>query len=238
MNVTGKLSAVARKLREPGPAGAKLFRAMRKSTHSLGLAPTITVERAVMVEARQPPKPTRALSDLAIRRAGPADVPALAALDDRAASLLEARLASGDLIYLGQLDEEVVCATCFHRGPAPFDEERAIFARWALEDDTTFWSYDAMAPAPMRALGVVAKLFEVALEEVFDLHRARQVRGFIYDWNRLSLLLHERMGFSVIATVTAVGLPGVKWLRWESDGRSRQWVLRRNSEFALPPALA
>ena len=124
MNVTGKLSAVARKLREPGPAGAKLFRAMRKSTHSLGLAPTITVERAVMVEARQPPKPTRALSDLAIRRAGPADVPALAALDDRAASLLEARLASGDLIYLGQLDEEVVCATCFHRGPAPFDEER------------------------------------------------------------------------------------------------------------------
>jgi hypothetical protein len=45
------------------------------------------------------------------------------------------------------------------------------------------------------------------------------------------------MGFAVIATMTAVGLPGVKWLRWESDGRSRQWVLRRNSDFALPPAM-
>jgi hypothetical protein len=151
--------------------------------------------------------------------------------------LLEARLARGDLIYLGQLDEQVVCATCFHRGPTPFDEERAIFARWALEDDATFWSYDAMAPVPMRALGVVAKLFEVALNEIFEMHGARQVRGFIYDWNQLSLLLHQRMGFSVIATMTAVGLPGVKWLRWESDGRSRQWVLRRNSDFALPPAM-
>ncbi len=237
MNVAGKLAAVARKLKEPGRAGPKLFRAMRKSTHSLGLAPTITVERAVMVEARQQPKATRALSDLVIRRAGSADVSAVAALDNRPVSLLEARLARGDLIYLGQLDEQVVCATCFHRGPAPFDEERAIFARWALEDDATFWSYDAMAPVPMRALGVVAKLFEVALNEVFEVHGARQVRGFIYDWNQLSLLLHQRMGFSVIATMTAVGLPGVKWLRWESDGRSRQWVLRRNSDFALPPAM-
>jgi hypothetical protein len=210
MNVAGKLAAVARELKQPGPAGRKLFRVMQRGTHSFRLAPAIIVERAVMVEARQQPKATR---------------------------LLEARLARGDLIYLGQLDEQVVCATCFHRGPTPFDEERAIFARWALEDDATFWSYDAMAPVPMRALGVVAKLFEVALNEIFEMHGARQVRGFIYDWNQLSLLLHQRMGFSVIATMTAVGLPGVKWLRWESDGRSRQWVLRRNSDFALPPAM-
>ena len=237
MNVAGKLAAVARELKQPGPAGRKLFRVMQRGTHSFRLAPAIIVERAVMVEARQQPKATRALSDLAIRRAGSADVSAVAALDNRPVSLLEARLARGDLIYLGQLDEQVVCATCFHRGPTPFDEERAIFARWALEDDATFWSYDAMAPVPMRALGGVAKLFEVALNEIFEMHGARQVRGFIYDWNQLSLLLHQRMGFSVIATMTAVGLPGVKWLRWESDGRSRQWVLRRNSDFALPPAM-
>jgi len=140
MNVAGKLAAVARELKQPGPAGRKLFRVMQRGTHSFRLAPAIIVERAVMVEARQQPKATRALSDLAIRRAGSADVSAVAALDNRPVSLLEARLARGDLIYLGQLDEQVVCATCFHRGPTPFDEERAIFARWALEDDATFWS--------------------------------------------------------------------------------------------------
>jgi hypothetical protein len=238
MNVAGKLAAVAQELKQPGPPGQKLFRVLQKGTHSLHLTPSIIIERAVMVETRQPPKPTRALSDLAIRRAGSSDISALAALDNRSVSLLEARLSRGDLIYLGQLDDQVVCATCFHRGPAPFDEERKIFARWDLENDSTFWSYDAMAPMEMRALGVVAKLFEVALKEIFEVHGARQVRGFIYDWNHLSLLLHQRLGFSVIATMTAVGFPGLKWLRWESGGRSRQWVLRRNSDFALPPVAA
>jgi len=235
MTLVPKVDAFAPEPKQAVPPMERLFRGVRKGTHSLGLAPAISVERAVLVEAHQPPKATRALSDLAIRHAEERDLPAVAALDDRPLSLLRSRLAAGDRIYLGELDQKVVCATFFHPGPQPFDEERSILARWSLEDSSTYWSYDAMAPLEMRALGVVAKLFEVALAELFGPDQVHRVRGFIHDWNRPSLLLHHRMGFTVIGRVTAVGFPGVKWVRWESGGKARQWLLRRNSDFALPP---
>jgi hypothetical protein len=234
MSLGRKLAGIAQELKQ-GPPMERLFRVVQKSTHALGLSPSVSVERAVVVEAAQPPRATRALSDLAIRHAGEADLTSVAGLDDRPLALLRSRIKGGDLIYLGELDGQVVCATCFHAGPRPFDEEQAIFARWSLEDASSYWSYDAMAPMEMRTLGVVAKLFEVALAEVFGRYGARRVRGFIHDWNRPSLLLHERMGFTVIGRVTGVGFPGVKWLRWESGGTARQWLLRRNSDFALPP---
>jgi hypothetical protein len=141
------------------------------------------------------------------------------------------------MVYLGQLDNDVICHTCFHRGPTPFEEERAILAPWALEDASTFWSYDASARLEIRSTGVVAKLLQLALREIFDVHGGRRVRGFIHDRNHPSLILHERMGFTTIGVVTAVGLSRLKWVRWESGGRIRRWLLPRNSDFALPPAV-
>jgi len=236
MTLRQKFERIERQLKQDSSAAEKLFRVAQKSVRSLGLYPAISIERSVVVELRQPPKATRGLSDLLVRRATERDIPALVKLDDRDAALLHARLGRGDLIYLGQLDEDIVCCTCFHRGPTPFDEERTLIARWLVEDGATFWSYDAMAPLAMRSAGVVAKLFQVALREIFEVHGGHLVRGFIHDWNQASLILHERLGFTTTARVTAVGVPGLKWLRWEAGGHTRQWVLPRNSDFALPPA--
>jgi hypothetical protein len=163
------------------------------------------------------------------------DVPAVAVLDDRRQGLFQERLRRGDLVYVGELEGEIVCATCFHPGPSPFDEEKTTFARWRLDEPSTFWSYDAMARPAVRSLGVVAKLFSVALAEVFGPRGGRRVRGFIHHWNQPSILLHLRMGFRVLGTLTAVGIPGLKWLRWECGGTTRQWVLPRRSDLALPP---
>ncbi len=217
-------------------AAERVFQLVRKAAHSLRLSPVLSVERCIVVELRNPPVATRGLSDLVIRLAQPGDIPALVKLDNREAGVLQARLDRGDLIFLGQLDQEVVCCTCFHRGPTPFDDERDSIARWALDDATTYWSYDAMAPLAMRSAGVVAKLFQFALHEVFDVRGGRLVRGFIHDWNRPSLMLHQRLGFSASGRATAIAIPGLKWLRWESGGLTRQWVLPRHSDFALPPA--
>ncbi len=237
MTLRRKFAVLAQVLKEETSAGDKLFRVAQKSLHSFGLAPTFSVERCVIVEATEPPKATRGLADLVVRHAQPADFSALAALDNRDPQLFRTRLDRGDFVFAGLLDNEVVCFTCFHRGPTPFDDERALFARWTVEDATTFWSYDAMAPLEMRAAGVVAKLFQIALREIFEVHGGRLVRGFIYDWNQPSRILHERMGFTTTARVTAFGVPGLKWLRWESGGQKRQWLLPRNSDFALPPAV-
>jgi hypothetical protein len=236
MMLPRKLEGLARELREDSPASEKLFRVAQKGLRSLGLHPAFSIERCVIVELRQPPKATRGLSDLLIRRATERDIPALVKLDNRDAGLLKTRLDRGDLLYLGQLGEDVVCCTCFYRGPAPFDDERSSIARWALGAASTFWSYDAMAPLEMRSAGVVAKLFQVALRELFEAHGCRLVRGFIHDWNQPSLMLHQRLGFTTTGRATAVAVPGLKWLRWETSGRGRQWLLPRNSDFALPPA--
>jgi hypothetical protein len=238
MTLARKLVGIADELRQESSPSEKLFRLAQRGAHSLGLAPALTINRCVIVQLTEPPKLTRALSDLVIRRAEERDVPALAAVDNRDAALFRARLGRGDMVYLGQLDGGVICHTCFHRGPTPFEEERATFAPWALEDASSFWSYDASALPEARSSGVVAKLFQVALREVFELHGGRRVRGFIHDRNHPSLILHDRLGFTVIGKVTAVGLSGVKWVRWESGGHARQWLLPRNSDFALPPAMA
>jgi hypothetical protein len=235
MTLGQKLTGLKKELNRESSARGKLFRLAHKGVHSLRLQPALIVERSLVVELREPPKSTRGLSDLRVRRATEADIPALVKLDNRDAALLQTRLGRGDFIYLGQLDADVVCCTCFHRGPTPFDEEKSLIARWAVGETSAFWSYDAMAPMEMRSAGVVAKLFQVALRELFEVHGGRLVRGFIHDWNQPSLLLHQRLGFTTIARVTVVGVPGLKWLRWEAGGRTRQWVLPRNSDFALPP---
>jgi hypothetical protein len=237
MTLGRKVAGLAKVLRQDSSASEKLFRLAQKSIQSLRLSPALSIERCVLVEATKPPKATRGLSDLVVRHAQQGDFSALAALDNRKIDLFRTRLDRGDFVYVGQLDGSVVCFTCFHRGPTFFDDERAIFARWALDDAATFWSYDAVAPLEIRAAGVVAKLFQIALHEIFELHGARRVRGFIHDWNQPSLILHERMGFVTIGKATALGVPGLKWLRWENGHDKRQWLLPRNSDFALPPAV-
>jgi hypothetical protein len=237
MTLAHKLSGLVDVLKGDAPAKEKLFLLARSGSKSLHLAPALSVERCVVVEAQQPPKMTRGLSDLVIRRAEEADIPAVAALDSRPPALFRKRLARGDFVYLGQLDGKTVCHTCYHQGPTPFEEERRTLALWALEDASTFWSYDAWAPVELRTAGVVAKLFVKSLNELFNAHGARRVRGFIHDWNKPSRILHERMGFTTLGTVTAVGLAGMKWVRWESGGHARRWVVPRNSDFALPPAM-
>lgn len=237
MTLGRKFVGLAKELKQDSSASEKLFRVAQKSVHSLGLSPAFSVERCVLVEATKPPKATRGLSDLVVRHAKEGDFSALAALDNRNPALFRSRLDRGDFIYVGQLDGSVVCFTCFHQGPTPFDDERAMFARWALEDASTFWSYDAVAPLEMRAAGVVAKLFEIALREIFEIRGAHRVRGFIHDWNQPSRILHERLGFTIIGRATALGVPGLKWLRWENGPDKRYWLLPRNSDFVLPPAI-
>ena len=236
MTLARKLDALARELKRESSATDKLFRLAQKTVRTLGLDPAVSIERCMLVELQRTPTTTRGLSDLVIRRATDGDIPALVKLDNRDAALFRTRFDRGDLVYLGQLDQDVVCATCFHRGPTPFDEERARIAVWRVGDASTFWSYDAMAPVEMRSAGVVAKLFQVALREIFEVHGGQLVRGFIHDWNHPSLMLHQRLGFATSGRATAVAFPGFKWLRWESDGRTRQWLLPRDSDFALPPA--
>jgi hypothetical protein len=50
-------------------------------------------------------------------------------------------------------------------------------------------------------------------------------------------MMHERLHFAVLGTLTAVAAAGFKWLRWEGTGGTRQWLLPRDSDFALhlPP---
>lgn len=236
MTLSSKLAGLGAELRRPGATAAgKLFRITQRAARALHLAPAFNLARCVIVETDRAPRPTRGLADLIVRRGEERDVPALASVDGRDPAHFRARLARGDLVYLAQLDDEILCHSWLHRGPSSFDEERSIFARWAL-DDATFWSYDAMTRPEARLSGVAARLFEVMLRDVFAVHGARRVRGFIYDDNRPSLLLHERMGFTAVATVTALALPLVKWVRWESGATRRQWLLRRDSDLALPPA--
>jgi hypothetical protein len=139
MTLARKLAGLAQELRQGSSMAEKLFRLARRTSHSVGLSPALSVECGVIVELLQPPPRTPDLADLRVRRAQEADIVAVAAIDNR-------------------------------------------------------------------------------------------------DWNRLSRTLHQRLGFTTIGRVTALGVPGLKWLRWEGRGRTCRWLLPRNSDLALPPA--
>jgi len=237
MTLSRKLSGLAGVLKQDSSLAEKLFQLARSGSHSLHLSPVLSVERCVVVETQEPPKLTRGLSDLIVRRAKDTDVPSISSLDRRDPALFRTRLDRGDFVYLGELDGKTVCHTCYHRGPTPFAEERRTLVLWALEDANTFWSYDAWAPVELRSAGVVAKLFNTSLRELFEVHGARRIRGFIHDWNAPSRILHERMGFTTLGSVTAVVFAGLKWIRWDGGGGRSKWVLPRDSDFALPPAI-
>jgi RimJ/RimL family protein N-acetyltransferase len=232
-----KLANFTAEMRRPGIShGDRVVHVAGRSLRTLGLAPRVDVTRRIIVEISTPPPPPRGFADLVVRRGNEGDIGGLCAIVGEDPAVLRRRFSRGDLVYVGQLEDQLICHTWFHAGPTPFEEERLACASWAL-DATTFWSFDAMTRADFRSTGVFVKLFQLALREVFELHGARRVHGFIYHNNSASLALHARLGFSAIGTVTTVVFPGVKWLRWKGSGRARHWVLPRGSDFALqlPP---
>ena len=176
------------------------------------------------------------MRDLEVRLGRDADAAAVCAVDCTPEDLYRSRLARGDMVYLGMLDGVVLCHTWFHPGPAPFDEERRMFTSWKV-DAETFWSFHGVARPDVRSSGVFAKLFEVALREVFQTHRAERVQGFIHDSNQASRDMHRRLGFAELGVVTSFALPVRKWVRWQGGGKTRGWWLPSDGDhvLTLPP---
>jgi hypothetical protein len=47
--------------------------------------------------------------------------------------------------------------------------------------------------------------------------------------------MHDRLGFRRIGTVTSVGLPWLKWVRFDGpSGTARQWIVPFSGELRLP----
>jgi hypothetical protein len=233
------LAGVMEELRRPGVTpGDRLFRITQRTLRSTRVAPHVDVNRCIIVDLTTPPKIARGFSDLVVRRGEERDLPALCTIDGTPNELARARLARGDLAYVGEIDRDLVCHTWVHRGPTPFDEERRMFALWEV-GASAFWSYHGVALPEFRSSGVFAKLFQTVLRELFEIHGARRVQGFIHHTNEPSIAMHARLGFEVLGTVTAIASPTHKWVRWESPGIVRHWLLRRGSDFTLsfpPPA--
>ena len=235
-----KLESIAQELRRKGNTPSdKVLRIAQRGIWSLNLSPHVNLGKRVIVDLDAPPEPPKGMLDLAVRRAELRDVPALTAVVGSDAGLFRERLERGDYGYVAELDggpsgqPELVCYTWFHRGPTPFEEERTLFAPWRL-DASTFWSYDAMTREDVRSSGTFAKVFRIALRELFERHGAKRIRGNIDHVNDASLQVHRRLGFRTIGTVTSVVVPGLKWLLWEGDGvKPTQRVLPRGSDFAL-----
>lgn len=215
----------------------KLLRISQRGVGMLRTSPHVDVSRRLIFELTKAPKPFRGMKDFVIRRGTERDVGPLSTIDATAEALVRSRLARGELAYVGELEGDVLCHTWFHPGPTPCEEDRDTGASWAL-DATTFWSYNGASKAEARSTGVFVKLFQNALHEIFEVHGARRVHGFIHDTNRASITMHERLGFTCLGALVVVAVPGFKWLRWDGSGRSRQWVVRRSRDFAIafPPS--
>ena len=233
MTLAKKLSVVTEELKRKGNSPSdKVLRIAQRGMLSVGLSPRVNLARCVIVELVKAPEIGRGLSDLDVRRAGPDDIPGLCAVVGAEDSLFRARLGRGDLGFVGAIDGEILCYTWFHPGPTSFEEDSTIFAPWAVEE-SAFWSYDAMTRPDARTSGVFVKVFKTALRDLFAVHGARRVQGFIHHTNEMSLTVHQRLGFATVGSVTALALPGVKWLHWENRGKSHQRLLSRDSDFAL-----
>ncbi|HLK90107.1 MAG TPA: hypothetical protein VKZ18_09435 [Polyangia bacterium] len=219
--------------RDDNSLGDKVLRIAQRGTVALGLSPRVSINRLMIVETSSPPKPFRGMRDVIVRRATERDVGVLCTIDDGDPARIRGWLARGDLAYVAELDGEVVCHTWFHPGPTPFEGDRAVCADWAL-DAGTFWSFKGASRADVRESGLFVKLFQEALREVFEVHGARRVQGFIAHTNHPSLIMHERLGFTIPGSFLAIGVGGLKWIRWDGGGRTRQWLLPRASSTAIP----
>jgi hypothetical protein len=206
------------------------------SLAATGISPAIGLSHERLFELTIAPKRFRGLRDLTVRVAGPADLPALAALANTPPALIRHRLAHGDLAYVGELDGRMLVHTWFHRGPDPFGEDVPMFPRWALAADT-FWSYHAFTLPEARTSGVFVKVFQTALHDLLTTHGAARVRCLVKASNVASTSLHERTGFRLVGSIVALGVGGARLLSWRGDGGPRSWLQRRDdtSVLMLPP---
>jgi hypothetical protein len=209
----------------------------QRTAENLGLSERLSFVRRVTVELNTPPPPASGLRDLIVRRATARDVSVLSAVDGTDPRLLRARLVAGDLGYVAEAGGEILAQTWFHRGPAPFEEERWETAVWAL-DEGTFWSYHGVACLEARTSGVYVKCFRAGLLDVFHNHGAQRVQGNIEHTNWPSLAVHRRLGFVTLGRIMAVASLGMKWLEWTGPASRRTWLVPRNRPLVvhLPPS--
>ena len=201
------------------------------------LFPHVEIIRAAIYELTAPPRSAlRGLRDLQVRQGTPDDLPRLVGLGeegDNQRDELERRFARGDLCYLGLRGDRVLCQSWFHRGPRPFEEDSPRLALWNL-DAQSYWSYAALAAIEARASGIFVKVFHTALTELFKLHGARRVICRVRADNQPSRLLHDRMGFHRLGTLTALLTPVGRVLRYRGAGGAAQWLVPTGGLLSLP----
>ena len=184
-----------------------------------------------------PPKVFRGLRDVVIRQAHAEDLEALCAVETSDAALLRSRFDRGDLCYVGLVGDKLTCHVWFHRGPEPFHEDDSSMASWGLEPDT-IWSYDAATSPESRSSGIFVKVFQEALGALFHEQRAAQILCLVRHDNAGSLLLHERLGFRRLGTLTSIGAigHGPRILIWRGTASGRRRVVTRfgSQRFMVP----
>ena len=204
--------------------------------HMLRLYPHVALSRHVLFELTAPPRVLRGLRDLVIRPGTLADLPALIGLgegDEADGDLLRRRFDRGDLLYVGQLGGSLLCQSWFHRGPRPFDEDGEHLAHWQL-DDNTYWSYDAAAARAARSSGLFVKVFQTGLRDLFEARGAKRVQCRVRSDNTSSVLLHERLGFQRLGTVTALRTPLLRVLQFHGPAGATRWLVPVGEALNLP----
>ncbi len=205
------------------------------------LSRMVLVGRHVFFCLNAPPKVFRGLRDVVVRRAHAEDLEALCSVETSDPALLRSRFDRGDPCYVGLVGHKLICHVWFHRGPSPFHEDDRLMASWGLAPDT-FWSYAAATSPESRSSGIFVKVFQEALGELFHEQRAAQVLCLVRHDNVGSLLLHERLGFCRLGTLTSMGLigRGPRILIWRGTASGRRRLFARFGvkplEVPMPPA--
>ena len=216
-----KLEVLLQQLRRADFSPAdKLVLFTQRALSGVGLDEHITVARQLAYELLTPPKVMRGLRDLVVRQGDMGDLDGLCAVEKTDPLRVRERFDRGDVVFIGQLGGQLLCHVWFHRGPHPFDEDQRIYASWELTHEN-FWSYAAAATQEAKASGVFVKVFQTALQDLFLNQGAQRVQCLVRHTNDRSVLLHERLGFRRVGTITGVLVPGLKWLHWDGALRSR-----------------
>lgn len=219
------------------PHLAREEKALSLASALLHRSDRLALARQTFFELTAPPAVFRGMRDLLVRRGTDADVAAIAAVRGCAESTVRRRLASGDHVFVGDLEGRVLAHIWLHPGPAPFREDEAHLARWQLANDT-FWSFDAATAEEARASGVFVKVFQTALREALTTLGAARVQSMANVLNHGSIAMHERLGFRRLGILTVARLGPVSALRWDGEAPARtRSMLGRSGRFALrvPP---
>jgi RimJ/RimL family protein N-acetyltransferase len=205
--------------------------------HAASVWPHVTLERSIFYEIAAPPSIFRGLRDLTVRLAVPADVDALSAMREAEPGVNQARLARGDLGFVGELEGRILARVWYLAGPNRFEEDDDLYATFAPAP-RAFWSYDAAAAPEAVGTGCFGKVFQTALRALFLEHGAARVQSRVKTTNLPSIAMHERLGFRRLGILGAAVMPGLRWLWWEGDGGRRRWLRPRAARtvLAVPPS--